>query len=134
MIKQVIFITALTISASFSWAQNSSMVTAMEFVEILDNRDDEAVYYYKNNWKLLRVAAKEKGYIHSFQLIEITYSEELPAHLLLITNFKDKNQYDQVESYFKELLEEHGEMRLLNTLPPDGFRKNVMFKVSKKHL
>lgn len=116
-----------------AWAQSKAKITVIEFVEILEDQKKEALYYYENNWKLLRVAARAEGYIDSFQMIEIAHSQELPAHLLLITNFKDKAQYEAAEGNFKKLMAGHGEMRLLNHQQPDNFRKNLMHKVSVRN-
>ncbi len=130
MIKNTLII--LTVLSSIgNLSGQSKSITAIEFVEILDDQKEEAIFYYQHNWKVLRERAKEHGFVESFQLIEIPYSSELPAHLLLITHFRNSEQYDQVEKNFKVLLEEHGEMRLLNTKQPAVFRKNVMYRVSK---
>ncbi len=130
MIKKLMTLSTFVTLVFVSSAQTSPEVTVIEFIEILDDQKEEALYYYQNNWKLLRIAAKKKNYIHSFQLMEISYSDELPAHLLLLTNFENKEQYNQAENKFKIILNEHGSMRLLNMKKPEEFRKNVMAKVS----
>jgi hypothetical protein len=62
----------------------------MDFVQVLNDNKEEAVYYYQNNWKVLREMALKKDYIHSFQLLETTESEDAPFQLILITTYKDK--------------------------------------------
>ncbi len=111
-------------------AQENPSITIIEFVEILDEQKAEAVYYYENNWKSLRVEALKREYISDFSLFEIPYSQELPAHLVLLTEFKDQEQYDAVEENFKILFEERGERKLLNEKQPGEFRKTVISKVS----
>ncbi|MEM7109885.1 MAG: hypothetical protein AAF519_16790 [Bacteroidota bacterium] len=77
------------------------MATVIKYSEILGGQRDESIYYYQNNWKLLRISAQEKGVIHSFQPIEIEYAEEIPAHLVLLTKSKNKSQYHKAEENFK---------------------------------
>ncbi|MEO1654242.1 MAG: hypothetical protein AAFU64_11905 [Bacteroidota bacterium] len=130
MLKTLSFLIFLGLWSGALSAQNNPQVTVIEFVEILDEHRAEAFYYYENNWKLLRVKAQARGFIDSFQLVEIPFSPELPAHLMLITNFKNQENFEAGESNFKEVLAEHGEMRLLNEIKPAAFRKNLFHKIS----
>ena len=49
-----------------SLIEPKELITLTEFVKIKNNHREEAVFYYENNWKVLREAAVKKGYIHSF--------------------------------------------------------------------
>jgi len=127
-----LFLTVFFCYISFS--QTNKKITTIETVEILNDNSEEAIYYFQNNWKQLRVKAIEKGYIHSFQLLETSYSDETPFHLLLITIYIDKTQYDKREKHFAELIKESGALKLLNNKKPSEFRKSVFSVEKAKHL
>jgi len=42
----------------------SEVVTLFEAVKIKNEKRAEALYFYENNWKILRENAPEKGIIH----------------------------------------------------------------------
>jgi len=50
-------------------AQQSKLVSVMDFVKIKNDKKTEALYYYENNWKVYREVAVERGLIHSYQLV-----------------------------------------------------------------
>ncbi|MEM9077618.1 MAG: hypothetical protein AAGC43_11280 [Bacteroidota bacterium] len=109
-------------------AQESKKISTMDFVQIVDGNRDETVYYFQNNWKILREMAIERGYIHSFEVLETPYSDEAPFELILITTYKDDAQYELREEHFRELIEEKGELKLLNNKKPNQFRKTLFNK------
>lgn len=108
-------------------------ISTIDFVQILDDNRKEAVYYYQNNWEVLREKALKKDYIHSFQILETPYSEESPFHLMLITTYKNKQQYDSREEHFGELIEEMGKLSLMNEKQPGEFRKTLFSKEMVSH-
>ncbi|MBO6525218.1 MAG: hypothetical protein JJ971_15420 [Balneolaceae bacterium] len=108
-------------------------ITTMDFVQILNDNREEVDYYYENNWKLLRDKAIKKGYIESYQLLETSYSEDAPFHLILITTYPNKERYDKREENFAVLIEEKGPRRLLNNKQPSEFRKIVFSKDKVVH-
>jgi len=118
---------------SISYGQQDDRITTIDFVQILDDNKDEAVYYYQNNWKILRDMAIEKGYIHSFQILETFFSEGEPFQLMLITTYTNKKQYDLREDHFRELIKEKGELNLMNEKKPDEFRKTLFRKEMVRH-
>lgn len=105
----------------------------MDFVQIQNNLSSEAMHYYENNWKALRDQALKKNYIDSYKLLKNEYTEEAPFHLILITTYKNKTQFDKREIHFQELIKSHGELRLLNDKQPVEFRK-TLFGTDAKHL
>ena len=131
--KTAILIIFFSIS-SICYGQQDDRITTIDFVQIVDNHKAEAIYYYQNNWKVLRVMAIEKGYIHSFQLLETPVSEEAPFQLMLITTYQNKAQYDQSEDNFTELIEARGDLKLLNEKQPGQFRKILFSKDMVRHL
>ncbi|MFK7749726.1 MAG: hypothetical protein AB8B65_15115 [Kordia sp.] len=128
-----IFILLFLITIHFSFAQKSERISTVDFVQIVDGNRSEAMFYYQYNWKVLRLMALEKKYITSFEIMETPYSEEAPFHLMLITTYKDKAQYEQREKHFQELIKLNGEPQLLNDKKPAEFRKNLFHKENVTH-
>ena len=62
----------LLMALQATYAQKKSSVTIMDFVKIKNNHTEEALYYYDNNWKVLRDMAMEKGFIKSYQILTNT--------------------------------------------------------------
>ncbi|PNQ72276.1 hypothetical protein C1T31_12745 [Hanstruepera neustonica] len=100
-------------------------MSSVDFVAVLNNHHAEALYYYQNNWKALRIAAVKKGYIASYQLLEIEPSEVTPYNFILITTYANQAQYDARETHFEELIQASGGLKLLNELKPEKFRQTV---------
>lgn len=114
-------------------AQQEEKITTMDFVQVVNGHQAEAIYYYENNWQILREKAIKKGYIHSYQFLETPYSEEAPFDLILITTYKNKAQYEMSEKNFGELMTEKKGLKLLNDKKPTEFRKVLFNKTSVKN-
>lgn len=117
-----------------SFSQNNKKITTIETVEILNNNKEEAIYYFQNNWKVLREKAIEKGYIYSYVLLESQYTKATPFHIVLATTYTNKTQFDNRETHFAELIKEKGDLKLLNEKKPSEFRKSVFSVENAKHL
>ena len=115
-------------------AQSDTRVSTIEFVQILDDNREEALFYYKNNWKVLRETAVKKGYIDSFELLETEFTEDQPYHIILITTFANEDQFDEREKRLQELIKAKGSLKLLNDKKPGAFRKTVYLKARVKRL
>lgn len=100
-------------------------ITTIEFVQVVDNNEKEATYYYQNNWKVFREMALAKGYIESFKLLHVPKEANMPYDIILMTTFTNEEQFAQREEHFTSLIEEAGELKLLNELKPPAFRKSV---------
>ena len=114
-------------------AQDNSKISTMDFVQILNENREEALYYFQNNWKALREMAISRGYIHSFDVLETPASADAPFELILITTYKNKEQYDAREEHFRELIDEKGELDLMNDKKPGEFRKTLFNKEDVTH-
>lgn len=113
-------------------AANETIVL-MDFVKIKNGKREEAIFYYENNWKIYREIALKKGFIKSFEIIEIVPNETNRFDLILITRYKNEEQYKASEKNFEPILKEirpNGPM-LKNDLKPDDFRENLFFTVGK---
>ena len=113
---------------------NADKISTIEFVQVQNGNKSEARYYFENNWKALRVNAMKKNYIHRFQLLETEHSEEAPFDFMLMTTYTNKEQFDQREANFGELIEASGGLKLLNDKQPKEFRKSYFSKDVVRHL
>lgn len=128
------FLYATLLFCSLCFGQANEKITTIETVEILNGNDDEAIYYFQNNWKELRLMAIEKDFIHSFQFLKTNYSKQTPFHIVLITTYSDKAQYDKREAHFQELIRAKGGLKLLNDKEPSEFRKSIFAVEGAEHL
>ena len=120
-------------SSTQSYGQQNDRITTIDFVQILNENKHEAKYYFENNWKTLRETAIKKGYIHSFQVMEVPYADDAPFHIMLITTYINNEQYELREENFGELIKEKGELKLLNEKKPNEFRKTIFSKEEVRH-
>ncbi len=131
--RAIIYIALSFLVVSMLSAQDRELMRTYDFVEIIDDQQEEAMFFYENNWMALRELAKAEGYIDSFELHEVAYSEDCPFHLILITAYSDDSQYEQREKNFEKLIAMRGELKLLNEKQPAEFRKIVFGADSTKH-
>lgn len=119
---------------AFCFAQDNTKITTIDFVQVLNNNKEEAIFYYQNNWKVLRKMAVKRNYIHSFQFLETKPTKEAPFSFILITTYKNKGQFSKREEHFQELIKEKGALSLLNKKKPNEFRKVIYYKEPVTHL
>lgn len=110
--------------------QTQTTVTAIDFVKIKNNNRQEAIFFYKNNWKVYRDIALEKGYIKSYKLLTTTADTTANFDLILITEYGDSLQFKLSEERFQQIIKatRPDGPKLLNELKPNDFRKNLFFK------
>lgn len=131
--KNIILI-LLIIVASNSFAQENQRLSTFQIIQILDNNIAEAEYYYENNWQVLREMAIKKEYIHSYQLFLTPENGDHTTEMILITTYRNENQYEKREEHFQELIKEKGELKLLNDKQPGEFRKSIMVREQVRSL
>jgi len=91
---------------SFFIQPKTGSITVTSFVKIKNNRQREALYYFENNWKVLRDIAVSKGFIKSYKLL---LNQEDPAtnfNLILMTEYADSSQYNLSEERFQKIIKE----------------------------
>ena len=110
------------------FGQKNEKISTIDFVKIVNNNKKEVVFYYQNNWEVLRKMAVKKGYIDSYQLLETKPTKDAPFSFMLITTYKNKAQFDKRESHFQELIKAKGKLKLLNNKKPGEFRKVIFGK------
>lgn len=120
------------IFCAIAFGQKNEKISTIDFVKIVNNNKKEVVFYYQNNWEVLRKMAVKKGYIDSYQFLETKPTKEAPFSFMLITTYKDKAQFDKREPRFQELIKAKGKLKLLNNKKPGEFRK-VMFGKDTYH-
>ena len=134
--RTIISLLLLTLSFT-SYAQLDDRISTVSFVQVVDDNKEETIFYFQNNWKVLRDMAIEKGYIHSYQVMETPYTEkgsnEVPFDIILITTYSNQAQYDLREDHFGELIKIKGELRLMNEKQPDEFRNTLFSKERVRH-
>ena len=126
----ILFFIALTNQLS---AQTDNRISTIDFVQVLDNNHQETIYYYQNNWQVLREAALANKYIHSYQLLETPFTEEAPFQIMLVTTYADEQQYQHREEHFKQLIDQKGGLQLMNEKQPGEFRQVIYNKEQVKH-
>ncbi|MEI6408188.1 MAG: hypothetical protein WCR52_02290 [Bacteroidota bacterium] len=127
--KNLLF-AALFLLANYSFGQTPTTITTIDFVKIKQNKRQEALFYYENNWKVYRDSALQKGYIESYKLLTTTADTTANFDLMLITTYSDSAQYKLNEARFQEIIKttRPDGPKLLNALKPGDFRQNVFFK------
>ena len=101
-------------------------IVTVDFVKVLNDNDQEAVYYYENNWKQHRIKALDRGYISSYKLLVKT-SDDGNTDILLITGYASETEYNAREENFAIVMnspERDGPV-LLNEKSPGEFRQIV---------
>ena len=130
--KKIVLCLALSISF-IAYGQQNDTISTIDFVQVVGNNYEETIFYYDNNWKVLREMAIKKSYIHSYQLLEVPHSPEAPFHIMLITTYANAQQYAKSEDHFSELIREKGPLRLMNEKKPGDFRKILFSKEMVRH-
>lgn len=121
----------LFLLVSFSGAAQT--ITVMDYVQVKESHRAEAVYFYENNWKLYRDIALKKGFILSYRIEEVVADSSGSFNLILITEYRDSNFYQNSETNFREILltaRPNGPL-LLNKLQPADFRTNLFVKITR---
>jgi hypothetical protein len=125
-----LLIVALFLYINISFGQSETTITMIDFVKIKNNKRQEALFYYENNWKVFRDVALEKGYIKSYKLLTTSADTTANFDLILITEYADSSQFKLSEERFQQIIKETRPdgSKLLNELKPNDFRQNVFFK------
>ena len=103
MKKQLLLIFFLFLSLNI-YSQENTKISTIDFVQTLNNNEKEVIYYYENNWEILRKMAIKKNYIDSYQLLKTKSTKDAPFSFMLITTYKNKTQFDAREKHFEELI------------------------------
>lgn len=127
--RTIVLVTLLT-TITLAQAQENHQISTMDFVQVLNGNKAEALFYYENNWKVLRDQALKKDYIASYQLLETPISENEPFELILITTYANQKEYELAEARFETLIADKGPLQLMNSKKPGEFRKVLFNKLA----
>ena len=121
---------AILLLSNISFGQSPATITTIDFVKIKDKKQQEALFYYENNWKVYRDIALAKGYIDAYQILSTSADTTANFDLMLITEYADSMQFKLSESRFQEIIQatRPDGPKLLNEFKPNDFRQNVFFK------
>lgn len=109
-------------------------VSTIDFMKVIDGNREELIYYYENNWKVLRDMALQRNYIVSYELLETQADSTGDFDILLITRYKNEEAYNKAEERFQGLIKEiqnDGGPKLMNDLKPAEFRDWKFSKTTK---
>lgn len=102
-------------------------ITIIDYVKVLNNKRDEAIYYYENNWKVFRQIAVKSGFIKSFELLQTKPDDNKEYDIILKTVFNNSSDYELSEKRFQQIIKEtvSNSPNYLNKISPNEFRKIV---------
>ena len=129
--KRILLLISFITFFSGSKAQEIDLdrVTMVEFINVVGGNWQEALYYYRNNWVVIHQKAKDKGAIQDFNMISFQDFPDREMDIVLITEFKDKDQMRKSQEKLSKIKVSHGTADLLNELRPAEFRKRVYFQI-----
>jgi hypothetical protein len=125
-----LLLAALLLFANISFGQSETTITTFDFVKIKNNKRQEVLYFYENNWKVYRDIALKNDYIKSYKLLTTSADTTANFDLILLTEYADSTQFKLSEDRFQQIIKETRPdgPRLLNELKPNEFRQNLFFK------
>ncbi|GAC17663.1 PQQ-dependent sugar dehydrogenase [Paraglaciecola arctica] len=109
----------------------SQTINLIEGIKIKNGNRAEALFYYNNNWRAIRLTALKLGYIDSFELIETSADKASEFDILLITKYSDLIDQNKAEGRFNKIVANSGALKLLNDIKPDEFRQSVFVKIGE---
>ena len=87
-------------------AQSEKAIYTYDFMTIKEGQQKEAHFYINNNWKKLRKEAVKREIITSYQVHEIFDSSFSKWNVILITIYKNREQYKNREANFKPIMKD----------------------------
>lgn len=125
-----LLLVASLLFANILFAQTKTTIATIDFVKIKNNKQQEALYYYENNWKLYGDIALNNGNIKSYKLLTTSADTTANFDLILITEYTDSIQFKQSEERFQQIIKatRPDGPKLLNELQPADIRQNLFFK------
>lgn len=128
--KYLLIIALLPFTNLFFGSKHTKTISTIDFVKIKDNRQPEAIFFYKNNWKIFRDIAIKEGYIKSYNILTTIADSKANFDLILITEFADSSQLKLSEERFAQIIKSirNNGPKLLNELKPKDFREMAFYK------
>lgn len=110
--------------------QAKESISVIDFVKIKNDKKNEALYFYENNWKVYRDSALRRNYIISYRLLTTKADSLANFDIMLVTEYADSLQLKLSEERFQQIIKEMRPAgpKLLNELKPNDFRQNIFTK------
>ncbi|MEP5611697.1 MAG: hypothetical protein ABJP45_05575 [Cyclobacteriaceae bacterium] len=116
-----------------SFGQADERITSLDFVQVLNDNYEEAIYYYQYNWRILREWAVEEKVISSYEFFQTESTPDQPFDFILRTTYPDSARFALREENFERLIQKKGDLKLKNKLQPGDFRKILFSKELSRH-
>ncbi|MBC8151412.1 MAG: hypothetical protein H7Z72_00725 [Bacteroidetes bacterium] len=112
--------------ATPAYAQQSG-VWLVDVVDIKAGKQPEALFYYENNWKVIRDRMIQRKHLKSYRMLTTATDSTGSSRLFLMTEYADSLSYRQGEERFQAVIKElyPNGSRLLNELKPADFRQII---------
>jgi hypothetical protein len=125
-----ILLTTFMLCASIAFAQSETTITTIDFVKVKNNKRQETLFFYENNWKVYRDIALQNGYIKAYKLLTTSADTTANFDFILMTEYTDSLQLRLSEERFQNIIKatRPDGPKLLNEFKPADFRQNVFFK------
>lgn len=100
----------------------------VDVVECRSEYERECLYYYENNWKVIREEAVARNFISGYHLLRAESDSLSVVKLFLLTEYPDSLALAEVEANFQPMMRElrPGGPLLLNDVVRSGFVANSM--------
>jgi hypothetical protein len=99
-------------------------MVVIDMVEVLAARNEEATFFYDQNWKVYREKALKDGVINAYRILSLPKGNETGCDLILMTEYPDEAKFKASEDNFRPILQAlrpNGPL-LLNEHKPNIFR------------
>jgi len=125
-----LLLVVILFSSTLSFGQGAKTIMIIDFVQIINDKKDEALFFYENNWKVYRALALKKGFINSYRFLTTKRDSAANFDFMLITEYVDSLQFQKSEERFQKIIKDTNPNgpKLLNDLRPSDFRRNLFFK------
>ena len=108
-------------------AQYSNHAT-IDFIKCHENHEEEALFYYENNWKLFRQEALKQKVISGYEMHKTKTDSLGFFKIILITKYADSTSYNKAEENFAPIMKSMrpNGPKLLNAMKPREFLENIL--------
>ena len=100
----------------------SQEIISIDLVKVKKEKVGDALFFFENGWKVLRDSAFRAGAISGYQLLKVE-NDTSGIAIVLMTRYRDKQQFDRREAFFQPLIKTVFANR---TLFQNGFRREDM--------
>lgn len=96
-----------TLATAMALAGQCEVITTVQSVDVLPGMEVDARQYYEKGWTAARRIAVDRGVIAGYELLVARPSSE-DTEIVLITRYRDKQQFNDREKNFASIFEAMG--------------------------